>query len=342
MDRISIFNYEAFYLDYLEGNLSEEDTALLMAFLEANPDLRLDDDSLPEFDAEDLSLDVTLKQELKQPAEDEAFDLSNAEYFMIADSEGLLVEKRHAELAAFVNQHPGLARDKAIYDVVRLEPDTRVVYGNKESLKRKSVVLWTYVSIAAAASVILFFLVWSLMNNAPIDSQEGVFMADDEIQGEVQNDQQLPNQHGAPEQNNVYQASDLGTNEDGSNGHSQSNDLQGPQTPQVSTPDRRQQEIDRMDRRLAGPVLAVFNDREIEPITKHTFGASDETQQENSGDIMASAQFSEMKNPIEPITKFVSEKTKTEVDFRTSDKKSSGNKGFFLKIGKFEFSRKKH
>ena len=50
MEKISIFNYEAYYLDLLEGNLSEEDTALLLDFLEQHPHLKLDHEFMPELD----------------------------------------------------------------------------------------------------------------------------------------------------------------------------------------------------------------------------------------------------------------------------------------------------
>ena len=93
MERISIFNYEAFYLDFLEGNLNEEDTALLMAFLEANPDLKMEDDSLPTFEAEEFELDDALKNDLKQPLIDEAITNNNVEYFMISDAEGIWMKR---------------------------------------------------------------------------------------------------------------------------------------------------------------------------------------------------------------------------------------------------------
>ncbi len=49
MDKITIHNYEAFFLDHLEGNLSQENSAQLEAFLDANPHLRdeLELDALP-------------------------------------------------------------------------------------------------------------------------------------------------------------------------------------------------------------------------------------------------------------------------------------------------------
>ena len=39
MKRINRHNYEAFYIDYLDGNLTQEETAEMEAFLKANPDL---------------------------------------------------------------------------------------------------------------------------------------------------------------------------------------------------------------------------------------------------------------------------------------------------------------
>ena len=42
--KITRDDYEAYLLDHLEGNLSEQESALLMAFLEENPDLDADFD----------------------------------------------------------------------------------------------------------------------------------------------------------------------------------------------------------------------------------------------------------------------------------------------------------
>jgi hypothetical protein len=36
-------NYESYYLDFLEGNLNENETTLLLVFLDKNPSLKLED-----------------------------------------------------------------------------------------------------------------------------------------------------------------------------------------------------------------------------------------------------------------------------------------------------------
>ena len=349
MERISIFNYEAFYLDFLEGNLNEEDTALLMAFLEANPDLKLDDDILPTFDAKDITLDAESKNDLKQPAMGEAITADNAEYFMIADAEGLLDDSKTEELDAFVATDEKLKKDKALYGAVYFEPDMAVAYGEKDGLKRKIVFMWQYVSIAAAASIIAFFLVWSSMNNDQAtdqpgnyvaeDTQDGVGSGSDDENNEVNENTYVPEENGFDDN-----ATQLANQTDGYNGsNSRGNVNEKPFTPETAYDERPNHvHVDRIERRPVGHVLIADN-RNLEPITNraypptHTDVAYTEPQASND---MAS--FNKMENPIEPITKFVMEKTNTDVDFRRTKKNKDGKRGFFIKIGKFEISRKRH
>ena len=45
MNRINLSNYEAWLLDYAEGNLSAEDTAELLLFMEQHHELQVDLDN---------------------------------------------------------------------------------------------------------------------------------------------------------------------------------------------------------------------------------------------------------------------------------------------------------
>ena len=98
MERISIFNYEAFYLDFLEGNLSEEDHALFLLFLEENPELKVVDEDLPALELEQPFMDDTFKNSLKQPLLSEKITNLNYEYFLISQAEGLLSEEKENEI----------------------------------------------------------------------------------------------------------------------------------------------------------------------------------------------------------------------------------------------------
>ena len=108
MERISIFNYEAFYLDFLEGNLNEADTLVLMNFLEENPELKVDmDDSIPVFSEENVLLDDFSKLLLKTEDTETVITGENVDYFIIAQAEGLL-EVLKDRFEKNTNRHEGL------------------------------------------------------------------------------------------------------------------------------------------------------------------------------------------------------------------------------------------
>ena len=66
MGKINIHNYEAFLIDYLDGNLNEDVVAELRAFILANPQLEIDleDEELPFFTNEESPIDF--KNDLKK------------------------------------------------------------------------------------------------------------------------------------------------------------------------------------------------------------------------------------------------------------------------------------
>ncbi len=340
MERISIFNYEAFYLDFLEGNLNEEDTALLMAFLEANPDLKMEDDDLPAFDAEELSLDVTLKNELKQPEEHASITEENAEYFMIASAEGLLDEKKENELVGYV-ERSGAEYDQNLYKSVYFEPDLTEVYQNKDDLKRKVVLLWRYVSVAAAASVLAFFMIWSSQNNGAGSTITGTILANDGwVKGSVQGIMGLAGATDSESgQDNINGNESLLAGGDKEPSSSERQNV-GSNEVHRDRPATHSGQVDEIERRPVGTILAEIDNRNVKPISRNTYPSLEEEKQSAPKNDMAL--YSEMENPIEPITDFVGEKTNREVDFRRTERNEEGKRGFFVKIGKFEFSRKRN
>lgn len=86
-------------------------------------------------------------------------------------------------------------------------------------------------------------------------------------------------------------------------------------------------------------LMTSFDEQQIEPIAKRTYLESVPvaTQQD-----YAMLHFSEMNNPIEPITNIISKQTNREVEFKRAKKSKNKAHGFFIKIGKFELSRKKN
>ena len=337
MERISIFNYEAFYLDFLEGNLNEEDAALLLEFLDANPDLKMEDDLLPQFDADEIELSSSVKQDLKQTLADDHITLNNAPYFMISSAEGLLDSTKSDELTAFIGQNESLKSEQTLYSSVYFAPDLSITYPDKKGLKHKKVfVLWPYVTTAAAACIIAFFLIWSSMNSRVIDENNAPVLANDVKEKAPLKD---PKKEGliTDKKNKILQQNDNPKIADRTNSPNQKEVI--PVAFFEKRPEPITTAVGNMKKIPAHEVLTSFNERTIEPITKKTYSSPQSIPAERD---YALVHFNEMQNPIEPITKFIGEKTKRDIEFRTTKKTDNKPGGFFLKIGKFELSNKKH
>lgn len=335
MERISIFNYEAFYLDFLEGNLNEEDTLLLMNFLEANPDLNLEiDEVLPEFNQDEIKLDDFSKLMLKSDFEDVGIDESNVNQFIVAETEGLLSRNKTTELDAFIGNNPVWNYERKLAEKVILKPEMEIVFDDKESLKkgRKIVVLWHYASAIAAACVVFFFY-WILTS-----SPEKL-----ETDNHTKQKASTKIEQTSPKEEKPIVIEKRGIIPTANNTSStRTKDYQQKQ-PQVDKKNSNKKEtisdVDKMNSVAVGPIASI-NEQKLAPI--HNFEQQESTHtSDNEESVLAFNSNNEMHNPIEPLTKFVTKKTNTEVDFQTTKKTENERRGFYLKIGKFEVSRNK-
>ncbi|WP_317897235.1 hypothetical protein [Aurantibacillus circumpalustris] len=128
MKRIHLHNYEAFLLDYSEGNLNAEDSVLLKDFVLAHPELDIDleDFSLPYLnkDSDIADFKGSLKRSANEVPDEELIDYI----------EGNLSKKEKLAFENKVAQDQDLARDLESYQKTLLAADTRQVYANKETL----------------------------------------------------------------------------------------------------------------------------------------------------------------------------------------------------------------
>jgi hypothetical protein len=132
-------NCEAWFLDYYEGNLSEEGTAQLFAFLEANPDMRELFDSFddlnfnPEneirFDGKDL-----LKKESNRSNE---INESNYEEWMISFIEGNLNEADETKFNEWLTENPSKEKELELFRATILNADINEVFDAKETIKKE-------------------------------------------------------------------------------------------------------------------------------------------------------------------------------------------------------------
>lgn len=144
MSRIDLHNYEAFMLDFLEGNLSPEDVLALKAFAVLHPELELNFD-------EEL---VTLASEHEVFEGKKHLKANFDEELVIGYLENVLqgAEKKQAEELAAGNALFNHELD--LYKKTIAIAETDIVFEHKEKLKRSTTIIVlpqnNYLRIAAA------------------------------------------------------------------------------------------------------------------------------------------------------------------------------------------------
>ena len=163
MENITTYNYEAFYLDYLEGNLGDIETAMLFDFLNQHPDIKAE----LELDADVLELTLEKSTETLHKFDKEDlkyFDckaneicLNNVNDFIIADLEGEITADKKVALHQFIAEH-NLKASKDYFFATKLQADLSEVYPNKTELKKKGTIIPLWAKIASAAAVVLLLV----------------------------------------------------------------------------------------------------------------------------------------------------------------------------------------
>ncbi|CAG5076933.1 hypothetical protein [Parvicella tangerina] len=153
MSRINLNNYEAFWLDYVEGSLSSEDAAEFLLFAAQYPELAID-----------------LEDELVYLNQDSASTLNNSEKEAlkeIAELEVLIVQEMDNELSSTsrLNQLKNKYPEQYI-ELTKAFQNTRLVstvtYASKSDLKQPTVIsmYWRVAVAAALIGVIATFFPW--------------------------------------------------------------------------------------------------------------------------------------------------------------------------------------
>lgn len=158
MENISIYNYEAWMFDYLEGNLDNEKKRLFFRFMEANPDLREEYEMMKSavLKPEKINFD---RKHLLLKSTDPLIDMPETDYLLIKQMEEGLTESEQIRLNELVKLFPSLIKDSQSYKLTKLQSQ-QVTYSKKSSLLRKNYQprIWAAIGSVAAAAAILFFL----------------------------------------------------------------------------------------------------------------------------------------------------------------------------------------
>ena len=315
---INIENYEAFYLDYLEGNLDEGQTSALLLFLEQHPELKIEEE-LPAFGQEEGALlDPAFLAGLKMFDVTETINESNYEQFMIASLEQQLPATKQVELNDFMGRREQMQAEMAFYRQTKLEADLTLVYPHKAHLKRGTVIPM-YVRFAAAAASIILVLMLIPWNTTSSEQVLPAQLASLDVDVEVQAGQKSAN----PVQKQVKEL----------------NPAQAGISENIQPVENTEQrpEIERIASLRTRKAQHLGSNPEKELMALQLTKADEKEKTEDTDPYLA---LSDMKNPVSFLTKGIKSRFHQDVDVRMAKASKTRQGGFYLKIGKFEFSRK--
>jgi hypothetical protein len=162
--KINRSNYETYFLDFHEGNLSEALTRELFSFLDSNPDLKEEFESFEIVSVIPSSKKFFDKDRLKK----DTITQYNYKTWFVAYIENDLTTEQQNEVEQFLQKNPSLKPELEIFKQTKLVPDHKIIFENKKQLKHggKIIPLTPQVyRIAVAASVVLLLITYFLLRN---------------------------------------------------------------------------------------------------------------------------------------------------------------------------------
>lgn len=170
MTAINKNNYEVFFLDHIEGKLNADQTAELMLFLDAHPQLKEEIEGLEIIRlAPDTSLSFNAKETLKRSDFITVGKINeqNYEEYFVAHTEGDLSSAESRNVADFLAANPFLQKDYKLFLKCRLQPEPTAVFRNKDTIKKSLIIplltrQWYYGAAVAASLALLIGLAFLL------------------------------------------------------------------------------------------------------------------------------------------------------------------------------------
>lgn len=175
MSRINLDNYEAWFLDFYEGQLDAAQIDEMFQFLERNPKLKaelknfeilplqpeptpFDEKSFLKGEEDNLLEDPNLKLSPNQNIKFEFKHLLKkpevVEEDIFALAEGTITGLQAEELKGIILQDNTLYHSYLAYQNARLVPDKSIVYPHKNQLKKGAAIIPLFMRYASAAAVI--------------------------------------------------------------------------------------------------------------------------------------------------------------------------------------------
>ena len=152
MSTINRHNYEEFFLDYHEGNLTGEQKAMVILFIESNEDL------LDEFYTfKEMTLEITDTSTIEKSSLYNGPHSSNREDYFIGWIEGDLTSEEKVQTQELVNANASFSKELELFQKTKLTP-TAEVYADKQNLRKSARVIPLLKYAVPAAAAVTFFI----------------------------------------------------------------------------------------------------------------------------------------------------------------------------------------
>ena len=146
-------NYEIYFMEYMDGNLSARERAEVEAFLLVHPDLRELLDGMDEVRQEVPAEVFGKKEEIKRTVRER-----EREYYAIAAAEGVITDEEQAWVDGNVDKDV-FERDVETCAKIKVKPDPACLFEGKAGVYRKSGAVLFVKRYAAIAAVVALGIV---------------------------------------------------------------------------------------------------------------------------------------------------------------------------------------
>lgn len=322
-------NYEAYYLDYLENNLSEKERIAFELFLNENPELKEKPFTIEPLNLEEnYTLSIETLSELKVFDDEEEINAATIENYIIAYTEACLSTEKQKEIEHYLLVHPEHQSVLKTYQSLRLSPDLNKQFKLKKQLKKGQIQnLYWFVTTSAAMLFCVFFLLpekpsileaKNTKNNITKTKESSKSRSKNNIQEVIKTE------------TTVTYIAHRSTNNHTKN-HLKNLSIIGidsiPNTYFQTILPITNQELE-----ISQQVVPVLLD-----ITNQKFSQTNQSITEPN--VNHSISYSKMNSPIKMVTQFLPKKFQEIIDFRYAKATETKQGGIYIKLGKFEYSK---
>ena len=162
--KITRNNYEAYFIDYLEGTLDNKMVDDFIEFLQQNPDLKEELSLFENVPMEQEEITFDKKELLRKEKYDVEKEFNEA---VIAELEGDISTSEKAEFETYLETHPEKQKDAELFRLTKLQPDQSVIFTKKDKLYHRpftrTVFMW---SMRVAAVIVVLLAVYILIDKS--------------------------------------------------------------------------------------------------------------------------------------------------------------------------------